>query len=447
MSIYLEKIKHKGLIIICVIRTITYAIILKYSFYMPSPVTEGWFTTLVDDRSIRDILIAKDILLLPGYAIIIKIITSLSEELILLRFIGLLLGIVLAIALESVARITFRITSPNLSKNLTEATSPTVALLTIIYIINNSNYLLLYDFTMLVMIIQTFLLAIMLKYFSKINKRDEHRKEIYIFLSGLLVGIGVYIKHSNLGITALVYSHFYAIETIIARKYRDLIIYLLAVMSIFFLSIITLALNNINIGDGISNSLQMLNSSAEAKGGLKQIMQFIANSQSILADNALSPLGIIGVMVSSTLFATYLINSQVIRGSIANKWGKYIIIFCNISSLIAMLHIVSDKNIVFANISILSTMITFMLIIYSSMLKIMSKFSYLGIKIDWTLCELNNYTWISISWLIASATCIVGNMTSAGLGYNGLFLGVAFAWYIVLYNMTNIIISMRRDLL
>ena len=138
---------------------------MVYSFTKLSKLyqIEGWFVELTSNKNLLDIIVNDEILLPPLYPLFIWLLNKISSQLIFLRMIGFIFGFLLYDQSCKLIYIGIKIFIDDAKKNnLIILVSNISGIFLILLVCNLSTYLLWYDFTLIVLIIQILILNLFL---------------------------------------------------------------------------------------------------------------------------------------------------------------------------------------------------------------------------------------------------------------------------------------------
>ena len=162
------------------------------------PASEGWFIELTKGKSLVEILNNDEILLPPIYPIFIWLVNIFNSQLLFLRFFGVIFGYILYQQSTLLILNGTQIFIDQNKKKLSKIISKIFGIFLIIFICKISTYLLWYDFTILVLIVQIYIINLIFLIIDK-NKTIDSRFN-YFQATSLLLITGILLKHSNMGL-------------------------------------------------------------------------------------------------------------------------------------------------------------------------------------------------------------------------------------------------------
>jgi hypothetical protein len=394
----LEIKKYKFDYISLILNIIIFGILL-YETFKVVPSSEGWFIELTKDKSLLEILNNDEILLPPIYPIFIWLVNIFNNQLLFLRIFGIFFGYILysqSSLLIQNGTLIFIDTKKKFAKIL----SNIISIFLIIFVCNISNYLLWYDFTILVLIFQ---ISIVNLIFNLINRNNFYDSKFnYYQAISFLTITGVLLKHSNMAIyffsvqiALFIIWLFYKKERIWINKLFSWQILFMVIFSICGLVVFYLS--------NTSHLDSFLSASLEAKGGGENVSKFV----SFGIDHLINELRKIDTFFLGLTLFFYFISNK-------NLKLFFLIIF---SSIFYKTTSYQDYNL--AGYSNKFILIIFFVCLAFLIKSIILKLFYLEEEIH----QYKNSQKLLIL-LFASIGCFLGNFTSAGLGYNGYFIGL-----------------------
>ena len=393
----LQKLVFKKENIILYIFNIFVFIILVNEAFKVVPSTEGWFGNLTSNKNFIEIIFNDEILLPPLYPIFINLINKLSSQLILLRFTGILFGYLLFNQTTKVIMNGLEIFLNNNFNLKFRNISVVISSLLILYVINISSYLIWYDFTIIVLIMQLLILNLSL---SAVKTEDFKKFKIYIQI-GILLNLGILLKHSNMGIYFICIQFALLIISFLNKNDRKYILklfrwqFLLVSLFILVLFVYTFFSRNDVIEEFITASL-------DAKGGFLIVSKFIKNGfNHLFLELQRYQVWLMGLFI-------YLYSSKF---KFLKLYSISIFVFLWAYTILRFSY----------NISGFSVQATSLFIVLSSLC-----------IIDLIIQNLSKKKYIEnekkfnclILFTFSSVGCLIGNFTSAGLGYNGYYIGL-----------------------
>jgi hypothetical protein len=417
--------------------------IVFFSFLAPAANTEGWFTELTRGRGLLEILTADDILLPPLYPLIIRFIGFFGDHLVVFR----ITGIVLALFLFRLTYLCLNTTIRALGANPTAAINLAgmTSLYLVVFCFGLSNYLLLYDFTILVMAIQILCLFYTLKVFLLTVRREDVTKlapissspEVYAAKSAFWGLVGIALKHSNMGVHFIFLAITYVLLLFHSRATRSAAFAFAAATIVIILStgsvLFFIAAWHPTIEFG--NFLNFILPSLEAKGGAGSITDF--SSSTLQQWYLLFTRNYVLLLTTSIAYCAWIR-----RGSVFSFFNRYLanenlfivgimlktaIITCN-----AILIIFTCRSLLveyvplILEIFIISTTILFVSGVTLRIVR--SGAPFLRRQPSGQLGEIfTDNSLLILIWLLASIGCILGNAISSSIGYNGMYIGLAMA--------------------
>lgn len=364
------------------------------------PASEGWFIELTKGKSLVEILNNDEILLPPIYPIFIWLVNIFNSQLLFLRFFGVIFGYILYQQSTLLILNGTQIFIDQNKKKLSKIISKIFGIFLIIFICKISTYLLWYDFTILVLIVQIYIINLIFLIIDK-NKTIDSRFN-YFQATSLLLITGILLKHSNMGLYFLSVQIGLIIIWLFFIKDRNwinkLFIWQLLFMGSFsILSILILNLSNTSYLDSF------LSASLEAKGGGENVTQFIGFG----VDHLINEFKKIDTFFLGLTLFFYLISRN-------NFKLFFLIIFSSIFY----------KSTFYSNYNLAGFSNKFILILFYTCFAFVVK--HLFFKLFYKEENINqniNFQKLIIL-LFSSIGCFLGNFTSAGLGYNGYFIGL-----------------------
>ena len=387
--------------------TIIYIILSIFLFdklFNVVPNTEGWFVELTYDKNFIEIIGNDEILLPPLYPLFIWFLSKISNQLIFLRFIGLGIGFLLFNQTEKlIRRVTYFLINDKEKKILINLSSKLLSITLIYFISENSTYLLWYDFTVIVLTIQIFIINLFLLSIDNFNLNKKNQKNY--FLLGTFLIFGVLLKHSNMGIFLLFFQLSMFLIWLLFKKDRQWLnrIFMWQGVSIGFCLILVL-LNFLVEQNNFLN--QFLSASVAAKGGVEIVINFIMNG----LDHLVKELKRIDTLLLGIFLFLYFRNFS---------YSKYIGIF--------LFNLYFAYCIFSSNYNLAGYSIKIIVILFVSCLMIfIENLIYKNFSLEEFSLNKNNFNKLVII-LFGSIGCLLGNFTSAGLGYNGYYIGLVIS--------------------
>ena len=395
MQIRLLKISQNIIYIIL-------SVFLFEQLFTVVPNTEGWFVELTYNKNFFEIIRNDEILLPPLYPLFIWFLSKLSSQLIFLRIIGFGIGFLLFNQTEKlIRRVTYFLTNYKEKKILINLASKIMSLFLINFICKNSTYLLWYDFTIIVLITQIFIINLFLLSIDNFNLNNEKYKNTYLFLGSFLI-LGVLLKHSNMGVFLLCFQLSMLLIWLLFKKDRLWLnkIFFWQGISIGF-CLILIFLNFLLDQNNFVN--QFLSASVAAKGGEQIVFNFVMNG----IDHLLNELKRLDTILLGIFLFLYLRNFP---------YSKYIGIF--IFNLY-FAYCIFNSNYNLAGYSIKIIVILFV----SCLIFFIETLIFKNLSLEKFSFQKNNFNKL-VFILFGAIGCLLGNFTSAGLGYNGYYIGL-----------------------
>jgi len=267
-------------------------VVIVLACFIPMPATEGWFLELTRNMSLGQILVNDEILLPPIYPILIWLIGCLNDSVLLYRLLGVVVGFLLY---RSTAQcLALFLSALNLTILRTEMwPCKAAALLTLLYAIASSTYLLLYDFAVIVLLVQVEVMRnIFICIFGSKKLPISFRKPLknnfstlacsfalityrkrWIYIAFLL-SVGLGLKHSNM----LVFAVGLILICILTCSFdKQIFGGLVAVVSGMIIFFLVEALIYVLAGGNSLTFLSFLGASVGAKGGGQSIYLFLSS--------------------------------------------------------------------------------------------------------------------------------------------------------------------------
>ena len=375
----------------------TVLVVLISEAFKVIPATEGWFTELTLNKNIIQIFLNDEILLPPLYPLFINIINKFSHQLIILRLIGIAFGFLLYEQTSITIKRGLEILLEEKRNLPIFKISKIFGALLIFYIINISSYLIWYDFTILVLIFQLLILNLAL---YAIKSNHQQKSKFYNF-AGILLILGIFLKHSNMGIY-FVFMQFSFLGIALASKHERIYIYNLFKWQIIAALLIFISLNIYIFLDKNYSIYNFLDASLNAKGGALIVGKFILNG----FNHIFNEIKKFELIFMGLCIYAYFKNLK-IRGL------NFIFIYNFLWSYFMI------KG--FYNLSGFSVQAISILVICN----LFYCFERLILNFR-SLKNLRNEKIFLFIFLYTSSSlgCLIGNFTSAGLGYNGYYIGL-----------------------
>lgn len=372
--------------------------ILFFEAFKVIPPTEGWFIELTKDKNLGQILINDEILLPPIYPLFIWLVNKLSYQIIFLRFIGIIFGLCLYFeSAKLIKKGTLLINSSASDGNEIRLLSFFYSFLLIYFISKISTYLLWYDFTILILLLQIHITNLLL-----IDpKQNFYSKRIYKYI-GILLIVGVFIKHSNMGIFLisinfgliidLVFNHSNRKNIFIVFRYQICALFLILFIIFGYLIYI----------DKVNLAFDFVSASSGAKGGFDNIKSFLLNGLEHIY---------IQIKSLDTLFLSFLMFLI-----LKNKKLNLDILIFSFSFILSLSIFQNNYNLGAFSIKSLSILLITCIFVL---------FEIIFIFFKKNINDGYSSKYIKLIFLpLSSVGCLLGNFTSAGLGYNGYFIGL-----------------------
>ena len=361
------------------------------------PSTEGWFIHLTSNKNFFQILINDEILLPPLYPLFINIVNKLSHQLIFLRLIGIAFGFLLYEQTSITIRRGLEILLEEKQNLPFLKISKILGALLIFYIINISSYLIWYDFTIVVLIFQ--LLIINLAIYA-IKSNHQEKSKIYN-LTGILLILGILLKHSNMGIY-FIFMQFGFLGIAFMSKQERIYIYNLFKWQIIAALLIFISLNIYIFLSKNYSFYNFLDASLNAKGGAQIVGKFVLNG----FNHIFNEIKRFEVIFMGLCIYVYFKNLKI--------WGLNFIFIYNF--LWSYFIIKGFYNLSGFSVQAISILVICNLF-YCFERLILNFRSLKSFRNDNIFLFIFLYTTSSLG-------CLIGNFTSAGLGYNGYYIGL-----------------------
>ncbi len=172
--------------------------IVGLSICMPVANTENWFAELVREKEFLDLFGNNEILLPPVYPALVWLLSKLNDSLLVLRLWGVVQGYLLYMLTVYAISKSIRIVSSNRGGSLNRSLSRLAGLVAFVTVYFYSDYMLLYDFTITVITLQA---AIICLFLNRIDIcRDDNTKKQGRRLRWMIYGATIFlitVKHSN----------------------------------------------------------------------------------------------------------------------------------------------------------------------------------------------------------------------------------------------------------
>jgi hypothetical protein len=399
-----------------VVDIIVFAILLSDAL-RPVPSTEGWFEALTSGKDWIQILTDDEILLPPLYSFIIWIIKKISSQLIFLRLIGIAVGMTLY--RQTTLLVSELRHLPQRRCLRIDLATKIIAACMIIFVQVNSTYLIWYDFTVVLLLLQVYISGKLIKCLRKDN--SSCRSNIAVgFLSALII----LFKHSN----GLVYSSAVIFAMILAYSFipskrmcaLQIIMGFACGCLLIFLGISILSV----LREDTKWLQSFLTSSAEAKGGFVRIFSFLSVAYKLLIDQSsridIFFLGLI--QIGKIAIMSNIMDVKYQRLAIVIRWKRYCCVIPAIESilLIRLLDMKNSSPLAMAYLGyFVSIGISIVLCVILALV-----FWKKGIESTLILKEKIAADLAGVYGLLSilGLSAYLGNATSAGVGYNGMYI-------------------------
>ena len=392
------KINIKNNFLLIIFNIFILSILINEAFSLIPP-TEGWFIELTANKNIFEIIANDEILLPPLYPLFISFLNKISHQIILFRIFGIAFGYFLY---NQTSIFLFNGINVFLNKNSycqksLLAITKLISIYLIFFIINFSSYLLWYDFTIIVLLSQIIIVNLSIR---ALKEGIKPRKIFFYRLIWFSIALGIFLKHSNMGVYFISLEVCFLLIYFLNNQERKYLSKFFKYQLYTFLLSIFFILKFIFINNNVSLLNDFVNASINAKGGSDIVWKFILNGFNHIL-NELKRFDTLLMGLSLFLYCK--------RQKNLGLTGLFLFISISSFSILKFTPNISGY-------SVRSITIYFILCLFFILFKVI----YFKKKNS----NIDNKKITSIFLMTFSAIgCMIGNFTSAGLGYNGYYIG------------------------